>query len=177
MALLYPILAAGFPDRVYARMAEARAECEAAVSAGAHRYSREAMVVHSTASYRSVARAMAARQGLKDALAAWFQDWDAILAPTAPVPAFTHRHEGLLPQRVIEVDGVSVPYPHLFDWIALASALHLPALAVPVPRTDAGLPIGAQLIGRWHGEDRLLDLADALESQTGGFQPPAPRSS
>lgn len=65
-----------------------------------------------------------------------------------------------------------MPYPHLFDWIALATDLHLPALAVPVARTAGGLPVGAQLIGKWHAEDRLVDLADALELRTGGFQAP-----
>lgn len=172
LALLFPIVAAEFPDRVYAAMADARAECEAAVAAGASRYGPEAMVVHSTASYRTVARAMVARQALKDALAGWFEEWDAILAPISPVSAFTHRHNGVPSRRVIEIDGVSEPYQHLFDWVALATASHTPAVAVPVTRTAAGLPLGAQLIGKWHDEDRLLDLADALDAQTGGFQVP-----
>ncbi len=32
--------------------------------------------------------------------------------------------------------------------------------------------VGAQLVGKWAQEDRLLDLADALERATGGFHSP-----
>ncbi|MGH3516603.1 MAG: amidase family protein [Haloechinothrix sp.] len=171
-ALMMPILSAGFPDKVYAGLEKSRTAAIAALAGGADRYSQEAFVMHATASYRTVAAATVARQAMKDALAGWFTDWDAILAPISPVPAFTHRHDGSLYQRLLEVAGRSVPYPHLFDWISLATTLHVPALAAPVTRTLTGLPIGAQLIGRWHEEDRLLDLADALEAETGGFAPP-----
>ena len=84
-------------------------------------------------------------------------------APVTAVPAFPHDHSGSLAARDVEVDGEAVPYLHLFDWIALASALHLPAVSAPAGRTAAGLPVGVQLIAPLDREDRLLDLAEALE--------------
>jgi amidase len=172
--LLLPIIATGFPPEVFDALAAARPEALVALEGGAGRYGAAAFAVHATASFRDVARARIARQVLRDRFAAWFAEgeWDAVLCPIAAVPAFTHRQEGALTDRVLEVDGTEVPYTRMLDWIALATALHVPALAAPVSRTGAGLPLGAQLIGRWGREARLLDLGAALEAGTGGFRPP-----
>ena len=35
-----------------------------------------------------------------------------------------------------------------------------------------GIPIGVQIVGPWHGEDRLFDFAAAVEEGLGGFTPP-----
>ncbi len=136
------------------------------------RYRLGSFVHHSTGSYRDYALAAVARQRLKDRLAEWFTGWDAILCPVGPVPAFPHQHEGTLFDRDLDVDGSAVPYGHLFDWIALATACHLPAVAAPAGATTTGLPLGVQLIGRWDEEARLLDLARALEAELGRPAPP-----
>jgi Asp-tRNA(Asn)/Glu-tRNA(Gln) amidotransferase A subunit family amidase len=68
---------------------------------------------------------------------------------------------------------VTVPYITMLCWISLATAMHGPALAVPAGRTDSGLPTGVQLVGPCHGEDRLFDLAAAIEEGLGGFRPPS----
>lgn len=172
-ALLFPILTSGLPDRVYARMLARRPEAEGAVRAGADRYGPEAAVLYGTAAFRDVERARVRRRQLKDALTGFFTRWDAIVTPVSPVPAFPHTQEGAIATRVLDVDGATVPYQHMLDWAALATATHLPALATPVGATAAGLPIGAQLIGAWGREDRLLDLATVLEQALGGFRPPA----
>lgn len=173
LSLLYPIIGSDFPSAVYAALERARVAQVPSENGRLDPYSMTSLAVRATASFRSVADAMADRQAMKDQLADWFAQWDAILAPVSAVVALTHRQEGRLPERTIEVDAARVPYPHLFDWIALATDLHLPALAAPLTRTAAGLPIGVQLIGKWHEEDFLLDLADALERETGGFHPPS----
>jgi amidase len=172
LTLLIPILAAGFPDEVYAMLAAARPDAQAALAAGADRYGGAGFAVAATSSYRDVAKAQVVRQRLRDELTAWFGDWDALLCPISPVAAFTHRHEGTVSDRLLEVDGREVAYARMLDWIALATALHAPALAAPVSRTFAGLPVGAQLVGKWGQESRLLDMADALERATGGFRAP-----
>ena len=76
-------------------------------------------------------------------------------------------------ERTLDVDGKSVPYMTMLCWIALATALHFPSLAVPVMQTKDGLPVGAQLIGDTRNEDRLFDFAAALEEKLGGFRAPA----
>ncbi len=172
LSLLYPIIGSGLPTAVYEKLARARDAHTASGPDILDPYGTTAMAVHSTASYRDVVRANTDRQALKDRFADWFTGWDAILAPVSAIPAMTHRHDGSLPERVIEVDGDSVAYQHLFDWISLATNLHLPAVAAPVTRTAAGLPVGVQLVGGWHDEDFLLDLAEHLERDTGGFSAP-----
>jgi amidase len=48
----------------------------------------------------------------------------------------------------------------------------LPATAIPIGRTDAGLPIGAQIIGPWLEDRTPLELARLIEREFGGFSPP-----
>lgn len=172
LSLLYPIIGAGFPSAVYAALEQQRDAYVPGADGGLDPYGMTSLAVRATASYRSVAKALADRQALKDRIAAWLTETDAILAPVSAVTAPTHRQEGTLTSRTIDVDDVEVPYAHLFDWVSLATNLHLPAVTAPARRTAAGLPVGVQLIGGWHGEDRLLDLAEALEAETGGFEAP-----
>jgi len=39
-----------------------------------------------------------------------------------------------------------------------------PAMSVPCGFTAEGLPVGLQLIGPWFGEQRMIDVATALEN-------------
>ena len=51
----------------------------------------------------------------------------------------------------------------MLGWIALATALHLPSLAVQAGRTASNMPVGVQIVGPLNGEDRLFDFATAVE--------------
>jgi len=53
-----------------------------------------------------------------------------------------------------------------------ANALGLPALAVPVERSEDGLPVGVQLIGRRGEERTLIALARRLAEALGGWLDP-----
>jgi amidase len=171
--LLVPILGASFPDGLYNSFLASRTADLASLSEGAGPLSAAAYRVRATASYRDVLKAMTARQAMKDALALLFDSKiDAILCPLDPVVAFAHAQNLPPTARSIEVDAQSVPYMSLLTWIALATALHNPAVAVPAGRNKSGLPIGAQLVGRWHGEENLFDLAMTLEEELGGFTAP-----
>jgi amidase len=174
-ALLLPITASGFPARLRARLQAARPAALAAVAAGASRYSSDAATVSFTADEESIVAARGRRARMQRAVGAWFERYDAVLAPVTPVPAPPHDHEGSMFTRSIDVDGTALPYAHLLDRIALATALHLPAISAPAGQTAAGLPVGAQLIAPTDREDRLLDLADALERAVGPLPaPPVP---
>lgn len=119
-----------------------------------------------------VLAAQETRTLMKRRLASFFDDgWDAILMPIAPVPAFRHLEDGGMADRVLECDGQTIRYSNLLDWMGLATALHAPALAAPAGKTATGLPIGVQIVGRWDGEDAIIDYGDALD-ETFGFTPP-----
>ena len=64
----------------------------------------------------------------------------------------------------------------MLNWIGLATALGLPATAVPAGRTLSGLPVGAQLIGPAGGDARTLALAQAIDENIAGFVAPGART-
>jgi amidase len=117
-----------------------------------------------TARHRRVAHRAAARRFFDGG-------WDAILAPVMAIPAFRHDHERPREHRFADVDGKPIPYLELIEWIALATFLHLPAIACPAGMTREGMPAGVQIVGAWNGEDGLFDLAGALD-EAYGFQDP-----
>jgi amidase len=172
MWLLSAIMGAGFPEPVLREMESTRAADLAAVAAGSGPWSRELHRVASTARTDEVLAAQRARQALKDRMSEFFHRYDAIVMPVAPVTAFAHDHSEPFHMRALDVDGTPIRYVTMLGWIALATALHLPALAVPAGRDRSGLPTGVQIVGPWNGEDRLFDLARAVEEGSGGFVPP-----
>ncbi|MEI9996190.1 MAG: amidase family protein [Rhizomicrobium sp.] len=128
--------------------------------------------LRATATFRDVHAANVRQQQHKDKLAAFFARYDVIVMPISMVPPFPHQQTPAFNDRILDVDGVPVPYPSILNWISPATALHAPALAVQAGRNAAGLPIGVQIVGPWNGEDRLFDFAAAVEDKF-GFRPPA----
>jgi amidase len=168
---LAAILGSGLPDDVYNAFAAMRPQDRKTLAEGGD--GGAAFRLSSTASFRDVSRAHVQRQKQKDKLQAFFAEgYDAILMPVTPIAAFVHNQQGSFADRIIEVDGKSVPYGALLNWISLATSLHAPALAVQAGQTPGGLPVGVQLVGRWHDEDRLFDLAHAIEREFGFCPPP-----
>jgi len=106
-------------------------------------------------------------------MATFFGSFDAIVMPITPVTAFAHDHSEPFYERHIDVDGKSELYGKMLGWIALATALHLPSLAVQAGRTSANMPTGIQIVGPADSEDRLFDFATAVEEGVGGFKAPA----
>jgi aspartyl-tRNA(Asn)/glutamyl-tRNA(Gln) amidotransferase subunit A len=93
-----------------------------------------------------------------------FNEVDVILTPTSPVTAF---------RRGERLDDPLAMY--LADVCTLAVNLAgVPGLNVPAGLSKEGLPIGAQFIGQWFDESRLLGLAQSLEAASafGQARPP-----
>ena len=89
-----------------------------------------------------------------------FDDHDVLLSPTTAKP----------PVRAAEWEGMSAPrtmlgmmraYPFTSQWNATGQ----PVLAIPAGFTAAGLPLGAQLVGRPNDEGTLLSLAAQVEAE------------
>jgi len=172
-ALLIAILSIDLPDAMAEGFESMREADKKAVEAEGERAAAALYRLRAAASYRDVMRAAIRRQRMKDKLKAFFDSgWSAILMPISPVTAFKHLHEPGFNERTLEADGETIPYSSMLNWIAPATALHAPALAVPAGRAPSGLPVGVQLVGRWHDEDRLFDFAATIEDALGGFTPP-----
>ena len=83
-----------------------------------------------------------------------FEEVDVIATPPVPAPAF-------------KVGEKSNPLDMLADIFTVpASLAGIPGMSLPCGQTDAGLPIGLQLLARPFGEEEMLRVAHAYEHAT-----------
>ncbi|MFI1916466.1 amidase [Nocardia sp. NPDC020380] len=101
-----------------------------------------------------------------------FTEFDAVVCPITPTPAFPHDHHPDPLTRRIDVDGVTYPYFDQLVWAGAATMPGLPATAIPTGPSPEGLPVGVQLIGPMFEDRTPLRLAELLEEQLGGFRAP-----
>lgn len=83
-----------------------------------------------------------------------FESYDVLVGPVAPTPAFKLGENTADPVKMYLADIMTVP----------ASLAGLPAISVPAGITNAGLPVGVQLIGPQKSDALLLALAREGES-------------
>ena len=166
MRLLGPIMTNGRPPEFYEQMRSL------AATLGPDDQSLDAIYLRSAnVGWREWEAANIVRTRLQHQWATLFKQWDVVLCPTMPTPAF--KHDRAEPNaRRLDVDGQALPYNNNFVWAAPATAAGLPATVAPIGRTDTGLPIGVQIIGP-HLEDLTpIRFAQLLEQAFGGFVPP-----
>jgi aspartyl-tRNA(Asn)/glutamyl-tRNA(Gln) amidotransferase subunit A len=93
------------------------------------------------------------RTRIREDFAKAFESVDVILSPTAPTTAFKlgEKMDDPLQMYLSDICTVSV------------NLAGLPALSIPCGFSEAGLPIGLQLIGKAFHESELLSIAYAFE--------------
>jgi aspartyl-tRNA(Asn)/glutamyl-tRNA(Gln) amidotransferase subunit A len=99
-----------------------------------------------------------ARAELNDTLAEFFTEFDFLLTPTMPTEAFAAK--GPPPA---EIDGHPI---NLLDAVAFTYPFNLsghPAATVRAGLTANGLPVGLQIIGPKHRDERVLQATYAYE--------------
>ena len=85
-----------------------------------------------------------------------FEQYDFLLMPTVPTPAFGIGENANDPVKMYLADVMTVP----------PSLAGLPALSVPAGASTQGLPIGAQLVGRAKSDAALIALAGSMEARS-----------
>jgi amidase len=107
-----------------------------------------------------VARARAAEPGFTARVGEVFRDFDVLLTPTIPTPAWpVLKFEG---RSVVGATmGAADITPLTVPWNVSGQ----PAASVPAGFTDTGLPLSVQLIGRAHDETTLLSLSAQVEAE------------
>jgi amidase len=92
------------------------------------------------------------RRKLQSQWARFFERYDVVLCPPAPVGAIRHDTTTDMHKRKLIVDGVERPYLDFLVWSSLASGPGLPAAVAPVGLGPDNMPRGVQIIGAM-GED------------------------
>lgn len=100
-------------------------------------------------------KAQKARTLLIDNFNALFREYDVLVTPVTPTPAFKLGENTADPVKMYLADIMTVP----------ASLAGMPAVSVPSGMNGDGLPVGVQLIGARQDDARLLALAKQLEGK------------
>lgn len=100
-------------------------------------------------------RANAVRRRVQAELEKTFAEWDLLLGPTTPTPAFPLQ-AGQTPLEMYQSDVFTVT----------ANLAGIPAASFPCGFSDDGRPLGAQLMGPRLSESLLLRLIDQYQQQT-----------
>jgi len=104
--------------------------------------------------------------------AALFEAFDVVVAPVHGAPAFPHNDEPDPAKRILVLNGEPTPYFAQVAWAGLATLGNLPATAIPLGQTRAGLPFGAQVIGPYLEDRTTIAFAGLVEREFGGFRRP-----
>ncbi|MFN8485419.1 MAG: amidase [Anaerolineae bacterium] len=164
----------GEADEVFKTMRALAFEMSHGLLLDAHRDRMKDTVVWNIEAGRAltgadVARAERLRTTLYERVRVFLEGYEFLVAPVSQVPPFE-----VTEPYVREINGV--PMATYIDWMQscyFISILGLPAISVPCGFTPQGLPVGVQIVGRWHDDLGVLQLAHAFQQATGAWRPPA----
>ena len=108
-------------------------------------------------------RALLARSVFYTAVRAFFDTYELLLTPQMPVAAWSV--EPGPDEGVHEIAGQ--PTPTMFDRLPFTYPFNLtgqPAASVPCGFTHESLPVGLQIVGRWHADAQVLRAAACFEA-------------
>jgi amidase len=90
----------------------------------------------------------------------WADGWDLLLTPTTAVVTPP------LGEMAQDADNPLAPFALAGSWVPYTPAFNTsgqPAISLPLHWTDAGLPVGVQLVAGYGREDVLIRVAAQLE--------------
>jgi amidase len=96
----------------------------------------------------------------------WLERHPIAISPVASLPAFPVGTETLT------IEGQEYNEIDFFSHSTYVNALALPSAAVPITRSEDGLPVAVQVIGRRGHEMEVLAVARKLEEAFGGWMDP-----
>jgi aspartyl-tRNA(Asn)/glutamyl-tRNA(Gln) amidotransferase subunit A len=98
------------------------------------------------------AKAQQVRRLIRDRMEEMLSEYDVILTPVSPTPAFTIGENTADPLVMYLADIFTV----------LASLTGIPAIAIPLGNNSEGLPLSMQLMAKHFAEEELLSLSNAF---------------
>lgn len=166
MHMLLSELGAGYPPQVYDAARGRATKLDPADHSLSTEQARGTVLTHRDWIHAAGRRAVL-RQGWREL----FAEFDVVVYPVTPTPAFPHDHTPI-PTRKLAIDGAEHAY---FDQLALAGVATLPGLpatVLPLGPDAEGLPIGVQAIGPAYGDRTTIRFAELVEREFGGFTAP-----
>jgi aspartyl-tRNA(Asn)/glutamyl-tRNA(Gln) amidotransferase subunit A len=106
-----------------------------------------------------LACAMRRREIYREDMRRFMSKYDLLLTPTLPITAFPAGED-----HPDEIRGIKTTY---LSWTPFTYPFNIsgqPAATVPCGFDDDGLPIGLQIVGRWHDDASVLRAAAAFEA-------------
>lgn len=167
MTLLMPIFTADIPLEAYKGLSRTAAEIPPTADTIDAARGRGL-----AASHRDWIHADRIRTGLREGWRQLFREFDVVLCPVMPTPAYPHDHSPDQRERTIDIDGTASSYQDQILWPGIATVIGLPATAIPIGSSPEGLPIGMQIMGPWLEDRTTLRFAELTEQEFGGFKPP-----
>jgi len=125
-----------------------------------------------TLDHRAWAQLDETRSRLRQQWARFFDSHDLLICPVATTPAFEHMQQGERWERMIPVNGHTQPSTDALFWAGYPGVVGLPATAIPIGLSPAGLPVGAQIIGPVWADPVCLRMAQWIEKEWRGFVAP-----
>ena len=104
--------------------------------------------------------------------AEFFRDFDILLCPVTPAPAFPHLQDGEVMTRTVRINDRDEPYMELLSWMGVIGVARLPSTVIPVGLTTRGLPVGVQIVGPYLEDRTTLDFANRLAAILDPVGPP-----
>ncbi len=105
----------------------------------------------------TLAKALMERERYREGLLQWMRATPLIISPVSATAAFEHG------ATRVWVGEQSISIFRSCSYSQAVNVFGLPAVVVPVARTEAGLPLGVQVIGRPAHEKQVLDAALVIE--------------
>ncbi|MGI4854041.1 MAG: amidase [Janthinobacterium lividum] len=98
-----------------------------------------------------------AAERLKDGFSAYFQEYDVLLTPVLPVPAYNHG------QSEFVINGQTVDATYMQGATVPLNVTGLPGVSLRFGTSSEGMPINVQVVGSWQAESTILHVASLLE--------------
>jgi Asp-tRNA(Asn)/Glu-tRNA(Gln) amidotransferase A subunit family amidase len=97
------------------------------------------------------------RDRLREELLRWMETTPLIIAPVGATPAYPHD------TLKVTVGGTTMGTFRAFSYAQAFNVFDLPVVTIPAGRSNDGLPIGVQVVGRPFAEEMVLRAAEIIE--------------
>ena len=164
--LLQPVMSAGVPrdqlkeiDEFAKTVSKDDHSTHAKVARGISILARDHMVVQ------------AQREMIRQQWREFFTKYDILLCPTCVVPAFNHDHANFA-ERFLLINNKQREYWNSLIWAGPAIMGKLPVTNTPIGLTQAGLPVGVQVVGPFLEDKTTIEASKMIRDLRGGFKIP-----